>query len=138
MAKFRLRLKSVQWMIAFCALAIFLGLEARGLVRLSAEYRKKAQLFAEMEALQLQIVAQHRSAENRDWAGYESEIRRNLREYIENAALQAEYCKSLKDKYSRAAARPWERVIPDPPQPHDRIHELSERDLRNPPWVRSR
>jgi hypothetical protein len=132
MVKIRLRLKTIQWTIAFCAVVMFLGLESYRLISLAGEYRKKAQLYATLEGIQLQIKAQSSLSENSPWPFHQSEIRREFHEYVENAVLQAEYFKSMKEKYSRATARPWERVLPDPPQPYDIMDEPLERRLQSP------
>ena len=71
-------------------------------------------MYAAIEKLHLENLATLRAGENKSWPIHQTELCRAYHKLAGNSALQAEYYKSMKDKYSRAAAYPWERVLSDP------------------------
>jgi hypothetical protein len=129
--------------IALTGALLSASVQALRLKRLSDEYRKKALLYASIEANDVQIVALLKKILARSSPPYrglhgEDPLRRGeqppapeLRDpsrgpngedplrLLERAELQHAYDARMRAKYQDAARRPWMTLAPDPPDPSD-------------------
>jgi hypothetical protein len=123
-------------MVGVALISIVLGV-TRGvgrLGRLSREFRRRARIAAweergwrqgligrlasEAEARRNWAVLRPKDRDLADqWAMEASDCSRQVREVLEIVAHHAR----LRRKYVRAAARPWEPVAPDPPEPRETL-----------------
>ena len=96
----RLKLPHVMALVAILALAIWLGV----MLKRSHDFRVLAAEQAEAEQLSMAYAD-----EARGMNGDEQRVARGEQ--------MAAYHRALKEKYDRAAGRPWLSVEPDPPEP---------------------
>jgi hypothetical protein len=114
---FRVRLQSVLWLNALCALAVGIGVQGFRLHGRSGDFRKKAMMYAAIGNLELQNLATCRAAENHQDPQFRASYADEFHRLAEKSALRVEYYEFMKQKYLRAATRAWERIAPDPPEP---------------------
>jgi hypothetical protein len=136
--RWRITLRSLMILVAI--VAVISGVEMTW--KRWALYRTNAAAYANQEAVALEVARRQEDACARMWRDAE-DVRglskrdrdnqeaqallvRTAESFMQGASIQAErarlsrqravYYGRLKDKYKRAAARPWQAVEPDPPE----------------------
>jgi|SRR6516165_4914125 hypothetical protein len=117
MCDVRFRIKDLLVMIAVLGALLGAGLASARLISLSEDYEKKAKMYSSLEEIVRLTEASCRDAENDPDPLYRLRHGKEWHDRAEISARQRQYYRSMKEKYLRAAARPWEPVPPDPPEP---------------------
>src|SRR5918998_6189285 len=110
--RFRLTLRRLMVAVAAVAISIASGIEANRLWRLRDDYRARVAYHTRRENEERQNLSVIEYVRNE---GIEEHPRTPVIEEV--ARLRVEYHADLKQKYQRAATRPWESVQPDPDDP---------------------
>ncbi len=114
----QIRLRTMMLFVALTGFLLGGTVQALRLKRLSDDYRRRALLFARLEAIDAQIESIFKRGRS------ESDLFRSLfgEEFLrreERAASMRAYNARMKAKYQNAARHPWVPLPPDPPEPPD-------------------
>lgn len=114
--RFRLTLRRLMIAVAAVAISIAGGIEANRLWRLRDDYRASAAYHAKRENEERKTLSVIATIRNE---GLEELPRMPVIEEV--AHLRVEHHANLKQKYQRAATRPWQSVQPDPDDPGEEL-----------------
>ncbi len=101
---------SLRWMMAAVAAVAMVAAAGEGLRRRRESFEQRAEIFAQKVSDEIIAEQNYRSNHRSVNMGYDS--RTSVAHY-----QLLEHYDALRDKYNRAAARPWLSVAPDPPEP---------------------
>jgi hypothetical protein len=117
----RFHLRGFLTFIAFLGIVMALGMQILRLIRLACEYSRRADYYGALEKIDNRRIQLWKDSQrtHSSSAYYLERYGEMSRQQEADATFLRDHDRKLKEKYLRAASRPWEFVPPDPPRPSE-------------------